>query len=311
MKKDSEICILAVKAVPGHAGKMFKLADEIRRGKGGEAIHDMRVAGRRLRAALNLFAYCFAKKNVDRWLEEIKGVIKSLAKARDMDVQILEVRRFLKTQRNANTRAGMERLLWRLKQKRKKADEKLVKAVTKFAKSTTCNKLLRVGDGASQSIRKKKYGKAMCPIASKAINERLTEFLTYAGNVNDRSNTDRLHAMRIEAKKLRYTMELTGQLYEGCLDKYINAAKKIQTMLGNMHDYVVWIEFLPRFIEKERHLSMEYCGTEAGLADIKHGVEKFGRYCEQQRDSHYEKFMRLWKRFEKNGLWKELSEVIA
>jgi CHAD domain-containing protein len=311
MKYDSGICILAAKAVPNYAGKMLKLADEIRRMKGEDAVHDMRVAGRRLRTALTIFSYCFPKKDVDRWLKQVRGVTRTLGVARDLDVQILAVQRFLKTSEGNDARAGMERLLLRLEQKRKKADKKLLSAVTEFAQSAACDELRMVAGGASRSGRVVVYDAAIYRTVSQAIAERLTELLAYAGDANERLDTDRLHAMRMEAKKLRYTMELAGELYEGGLDKYITAVKNVQTVLGNLHDYAVWIEFLPRFIEKERQLTTEYLGSDAGLEDIERGIEEFGRYCGRRRDNHYAKFMRLWGRFEKKGLWAELSKTTA
>jgi CHAD domain-containing protein len=311
VKKDSEICVLAVKAVPRYTGKMVKLAGDIRCGKNGEAIHDMRVASRRLRAALGTFAYCFAKNDIIRWSKQVKVTTKALGKVRDVDVQILTVRRFLNTQKSRDVAAGMKRLLLRLEQKRKKIRKKLVAVVTEFVSSDVCKELCLVGGGAEKRGCKEPYSEMMYGVASKTIKERLAGFLAYAGYVYDSSNTDILHAMRIEAKKLRYTMELDGPMYEGGLEKYIAATRQLQTALGNMHDCVVWLEFLPQFIEKERQRSVKYFGKAGGMAVIEHGIKQFGKYCQRQRDAHYAKFVRLWERFEKKQLWEELNKVIT
>jgi CHAD domain-containing protein len=310
MKKDSEICVLAVKAVPRYVGEMVKLAGEIRRGKRGETIHDMRVASRRLRAALCTFANCFVKKDAARWSKQIRGVTKAMGKARDLDVQILTVHRFLKTQKSSAVRAVMKHLLLRLEQKRKKAQKKLVAAAREFVSSDVYDELRRVGAGPDDTGGKSTYSNQMYSVASKTINERLTAFLAYADNVHDSSKTDLLHAMRIEAKKLRYTMELNAEMYQGGLEKYITAARQLQTALGDMHDYVVWIEFLPQFVKKEQR-SIKYRGTAAELAGIERAMERFGIYCVRQRDSNYAKFVRLWERFKRKRLWEELNKVIT
>ncbi|MDE2518779.1 MAG: CHAD domain-containing protein [Methanocorpusculum sp.] len=62
-----------------------------------EYIHRMRVASRRLRAALPLFAGCFPEKEYTRWENEIKQITRSLGRARDLDVQIAFLRDYAKT----------------------------------------------------------------------------------------------------------------------------------------------------------------------------------------------------------------------
>ena len=58
----------------------------------------MRVASRRLRAALPLFANCFPEKEYRFWLREIKKITRALGAARDTDVQIAFLKKYLKSQ---------------------------------------------------------------------------------------------------------------------------------------------------------------------------------------------------------------------
>lgn len=71
-----------------------------------EYIHRMRVASRRLRAALPLFAGCFPKKEYRRWEQEIKQITRSLGRARDLDVQIAFLRDYAKTLPGTPLQAG-------------------------------------------------------------------------------------------------------------------------------------------------------------------------------------------------------------
>jgi CHAD domain-containing protein len=61
-----------------------------------EYIHRMRVASRRLRAALPLFLSCLPQKQYARWMKEITGITRALGEARDADVQIAFLARFRK-----------------------------------------------------------------------------------------------------------------------------------------------------------------------------------------------------------------------
>lgn len=53
-----------------------------------EGVHDMRVATRRLRAALEVFAPCFDKRRHKEVLKEVKAIADALGERRDRDVAI-------------------------------------------------------------------------------------------------------------------------------------------------------------------------------------------------------------------------------
>ena len=69
--------------------KMLAHMRGVRRGEDIEAVHDMRVASRRLRAALNVFKSVFVSQEFLRFEREIKAITDALANARDLDVMIL------------------------------------------------------------------------------------------------------------------------------------------------------------------------------------------------------------------------------
>jgi CHAD domain-containing protein len=64
-----------------HAGHVLDTSDI-------ERVHDMRVASRRLRAALELFAPCFERQEHRDLLREVKHLADALGRRRDPDVQI-------------------------------------------------------------------------------------------------------------------------------------------------------------------------------------------------------------------------------
>jgi CHAD domain-containing protein len=53
-----------------------------------EALHDMRVASRRVQAVLKIFRSLFPKKKFKAEYEELRGLIRSLGEVRDFDVFI-------------------------------------------------------------------------------------------------------------------------------------------------------------------------------------------------------------------------------
>ena len=53
-----------------------------------ERVHDMRVATRRLRAALEVFEACFPRKRLRKALKDVKALADALGERRDRDVAI-------------------------------------------------------------------------------------------------------------------------------------------------------------------------------------------------------------------------------
>ena len=53
-----------------------------------ERVHDMRVATRRLRAAIEVFAPCFPRKRHRAALKQVKALADALGERRDRDVAI-------------------------------------------------------------------------------------------------------------------------------------------------------------------------------------------------------------------------------
>ena len=60
-----------------------------------ERVHDMRVATRRLRAALEVFEPCFERKRFNRVLSEVKALADALGERRDPDVTIATLVEFV------------------------------------------------------------------------------------------------------------------------------------------------------------------------------------------------------------------------
>ena len=81
--------VVAVRAreVADHSQNVLDVADI-------ERVHDMRVATRRLRAALEIFAPCFPEARHEEALSEVKEVADALGERRDADVTIVALERF-------------------------------------------------------------------------------------------------------------------------------------------------------------------------------------------------------------------------
>ena len=112
--------IVAVRAqeVADHAHEVLDLADI-------ERVHDMRVATRRLRAALEIFEPCFPPKEFGAALAQVKAIADALGERRDRDVTIAALEKFAAGM-PAGDRPGVGSLIERLRAEQAEANEELV-----------------------------------------------------------------------------------------------------------------------------------------------------------------------------------------
>ena len=93
-----------------------------------ERVHDMRVATRRLRAALEVFEPCFPAKPYRQALREVKRLADGLGERRDRDVAIASLRSF-NDQMPTPDRRGVFSLVDRLTEEQAQANVELAPLV--------------------------------------------------------------------------------------------------------------------------------------------------------------------------------------
>ncbi|MCW3099975.1 MAG: hypothetical protein JWL77_5593 [Chthonomonadaceae bacterium] len=82
----SDLCDYAAWAITSDLDKMLSHIREVQQNEDTEPVHDMRVASRRTRAALELFELCFSEPDYARLERRVKKVTDVLSAARDLDV---------------------------------------------------------------------------------------------------------------------------------------------------------------------------------------------------------------------------------
>lgn len=89
-----------------------------------EPLHDMRVATRRLRAALEVYAPCFPAKRRRKALKRVKALADALGERRDRDVAIEFLAEFA-GEAPESDRPAVEALIERLRREQLQANEEL------------------------------------------------------------------------------------------------------------------------------------------------------------------------------------------
>jgi len=94
-----------------------------------ERVHDMRVATRRLRAALEVFESCFPHKRHRKALKRVKALADALGERRDVDVEIVLLES-LAGEAAAADHASLEDLIDERRRRQREANEALAAKVT-------------------------------------------------------------------------------------------------------------------------------------------------------------------------------------
>jgi CHAD domain-containing protein len=93
-----------------------------------ERVHAMRVATRRLRAVLEVYAPCFPKKQLRPALRDVKALADALGARRDPDVELLALEAFAASV-GPDERAGVEVFIARTRAEQRAGNERLAAAL--------------------------------------------------------------------------------------------------------------------------------------------------------------------------------------
>jgi CHAD domain-containing protein len=85
---EATFAVAAAQVVEVRAEEVFEQAEGVLDLGDVERVHDMRVATRRLRAALEVFGACFPRKLHRKALKRVKALADALGGRRDLDVEI-------------------------------------------------------------------------------------------------------------------------------------------------------------------------------------------------------------------------------
>jgi CHAD domain-containing protein len=325
---ESGLCWFGLQRQPVLLDAFVKEIDGVRAAEDIEYIHRMRVATRRLRAALPLFRTCFTGKQYSRWMHEIATITRALGEARDADVQIAFLVRYQKRSRSAQKDKARAQgadipanpfdpallyLLADLRKRRSGLQVRVLSALDALEKSGVIGEMQALFAARNAAVRRTPW-KAMSygipTVAALRIETRLGTMLSYEPWVPYPDAVAEHHATRIAAKKLRYTMEVYGSIYRLSLKKPLIRVKKIQEILGDLHDSDVWIDHVTRILLRERSRlrteNEEKRPDPVTLASLR----LFLKERESARIQLHRQFVRFWESQKRMHIWDELRRTL-
>jgi CHAD domain-containing protein len=233
-----------------HFAEMLRHEDGTRLGEDIEALHDMRVATRRLRASFEVFSDAFEPQALKPHLKGLRATGRALGSVRDLDVFMEKAQRYLSMLPEAE-RGGLDPLLSKWHEQREEKRARMLEHLNSWAYASFKRKfnlfLHSPGTGVRSKPVEQPAPERVSELAPVLIYSRIAAARAYAPLLAD-APVERLHMLRIEFKKLRYTVEYFSEVLGKRSLEVIDDLKQIQDHLGDLNDAQVATQIIGDFI---------------------------------------------------------------
>ena len=208
------------------------------------AIHDLRVATRRVRECVALFGPCYRGDDIARLNRKLRRLTARLGTIRDTDEALLFLQG-ISGELSPSCQESLSLLLQRLKEEREAEAARLGRFLRKTRRhslialfmelSTTPDLFSRTGLDPFMPARR--YVRE----AVLATVDVMAPLVTAGRHENA---TLAQHAWRIAVKKLRYRLEIVAPVLKSPPDPVLTVLKRYQELLGTLHDLDVYRELV-------------------------------------------------------------------
>ncbi|HET9927441.1 MAG TPA: CHAD domain-containing protein, partial [Rubrobacter sp.] len=192
-------------------------------------LHDMRVATRRLRAALKLYSDVLPRR-AERYERDLRWVAGALGEVRDLDVHLEELSE--ETSKNGEV---LEEVLALLRERRVEARRRMLEALDS-------NRYERLIASFSGTLRRGRSPSPTGPVLEAApdlLRDRYKKVRKAANKLSEDSPPEHFHDLRKKGKRLRYALEPLQEIYGKPAQKMVKLLKKTQDDLGDHQDLIV------------------------------------------------------------------------
>jgi len=236
LKADDSLGEAGRKVLRMHLARMLHFEAGTRSGEDIEDLHKMRVATRRMRAAWRVFDGAYRPKVQRRYVKELRSIARALGEVRDIDVLLEDLDAYIsKLPEPGREAVDPLRSAWR--QQREVARKRLVARLDSKQYREFVDDYLDFTEspGAAEVTLPLGQPSLVRDTAGSRIlaaYERVRAYQTIITWADVRT----LHALRIEGKRLRYTMEYFSEVLPVTSRKLITQVTEMQDHLGLMND---------------------------------------------------------------------------
>ncbi len=259
-----------------------------------EGVHQMRVAIRRLRSALRDFSPLMKSQLLKESKKELKQLADTLGRARDQDVEIAVLKKLCEIAKKERIKSAIEKKIEKRRTMREKTQTLLTEILNESALESLQKKFSKAID---EVVQKNETTYTVKEVGREVISRSLQEFCDLSSSLYNPFNREKLHELRIAAKRLRYAIELFTVCWDEQISPFAKGITDMQTYLGELHDCDIWMENLSRRLNKKT--------VKKSRADF-WLLSKFTK----SRIKNYRAAIRLWGKWQKNKFIKKLRAVL-
>ena len=318
MKKDTAIGLQATQSMEEAGRKVFvyhfndllKQDSGTRLGEDIEALHNMRVATRRMRAAVRIFENGFTPSALKFLKIGLKETAQFLGSVRDLDVFIEKVTVY-QQELTIDKQTGLTPLLNHCYRQRNLARTKMLsyldsKKYKKFKEKTA--RFVKKNNTKNVAISfDKPTPFQIRHVAPLLLYNRYETLCAYEPFLNNAS-VEQLHQLRIDFKHFRYALENFQEILGDESLLILSEIKQIQDCLGNLNDARVGCELVKNFLNnwKKYRKSLNMNKAKKPVAVIDYLKIKTTE-CEQLLTT----FPNVWHEFNSTKLRNHLALAVA
>lgn len=302
IKADDPLGEAGRKVLRMHLARMLSFEAGTRSGEDAEDLHKMRVATRRMRGAWRVFEGAYRPKVQRRYVDELRTIARALGEVRDIDVLLEDLDAHIATL-PVPGRAGMEPLRQAWRKQREVARTRLIARLDSKQYRQFVEDYLDFTESPG-------VGEVLTPMGQPSLVRDTAGSRILAAYEHVRAyqtiitwaDVPTLHALRIEAKRLRYTLEYFSEVLPVSARRLIATVTEMQDHLGLLND----ADVAARAIREWLNLNAPYLPAASR--------EAIGLYLDS-RDADVERLRRslrpLWRRITGQAFRRALGLAIT
>jgi CHAD domain-containing protein len=251
---DDPMSAAANKLLLFHLQRMMKHEPGTRAGEDPEELHDMRVATRRMRAALRVFSDYLNSSHYKPFLKLVRSTGRELGAVRDLDVFRIKTDRYIDSL-PPSERSGLDPLMEAWAEERERARAELVAYLDSSRyqrRKEEFEYFLRTpgaGAGPSLSAAGEPLPNRVGDVLPAILFDRLASVRAFDHVITQPdAPIVRFHELRIVSKGLRYTLEFFQEVLGPGSKPLIETMKAVQDHLGDLQDAAVTCDVLLGFL---------------------------------------------------------------
>jgi CHAD domain-containing protein len=257
-----------------------------------EPIHQMRVAGRRLRVALPLLARKPEGKRVRRVDRSLRRLVRTAGSGRDLDVGLALFENWCAEQESLS--AELRRLRTRLRAARSRSHHRMAEQLLDLHLARLRQHLRKILARGGDELF------AVLGRVRQARDQGGSALLQSMEALGDRFSPQDLHAIRKRVRRIRYVAEVVGELHPETSNEAASTAKALQERLGQIHDACVLSQWFGREQAMLARRNQAALGAEAGtlaslFLELAHQHHR--RYLEDSPAASLQKTLELMGRY--------------